>query len=57
MKDTRFGPEGWTPELIGSLAGKTIVITGANAGAGFEAARILLSKGAKVVMLRSEPRL
>ena len=51
MTDTQFGPEGWTPELIGSLAGKTIVITGANAGAGFEAARILLSKGATVVML------
>ena len=51
MKDTQFGPEGWTPERLGSLAGKTYVITGANAGAGFEASRILLSKGAKVVML------
>ena len=47
----KFGPEGWTPEQLGSLAGKTYVITGANAGAGFEATRILLSKGAKVVML------
>ena len=46
-----FGPKGWTPERLGSLAGKTYVITGANAGAGFEAARLLLSKGAKVVML------
>ena len=46
-----FGPKGWTPERLGSLAGKTYVITGANAGAGFEATRILLSKGAKVVML------
>ncbi len=46
-----FGPRGWTPERLGSLAGKTYVITGANAGAGFEASRILLSKGAKVVML------
>ena len=51
MKDTRFGPEGWTPERLASLAGRTYVITGANAGAGFQAARILLSKGAKVVML------
>ena len=51
MKDTRFGPNGWTPERLGSLAGKTFVITGANAGAGFQAARILLSKDAKVVML------
>jgi len=46
-----FGPDGWTPERITSLAGKTIVITGANAGTGFEASRIFLSKGAKVVML------
>ncbi|MDF1737877.1 MAG: SDR family oxidoreductase [Verrucomicrobiales bacterium] len=46
-----FGPEGWTPEQLNSLAGKTCLITGANAGAGFEATRILLSKGAKVVML------
>ena len=51
MKDTQFGPKGWTPERLGSLVGKTFVITGANAGAGFEASRILLSKGAKVVML------
>ncbi|MGP6086328.1 SDR family oxidoreductase [Antarctobacter jejuensis] len=51
MTDTLFGPKGWTPERLGSLAGKTFVITGANAGAGFQAARILLTKGAKVVML------
>jgi NAD(P)-dependent dehydrogenase (short-subunit alcohol dehydrogenase family) len=51
MNDTQFGPMGWTPERLGSLAGKTYVITGANAGAGFQASRILLSKGANVVML------
>jgi len=51
VKDTQFGPEGWMPGRIGNLEGKTYVITGANAGAGFQAARILLSKGAKVVML------
>ncbi|MBT8473747.1 MAG: SDR family oxidoreductase [Marinicaulis sp.] len=51
MKNTKFGPQGWTPERLGSLAGKTYMITGANAGAGFQASRILLSKGAKVVML------
>ena len=51
MKHTQFGPKGWTPERLGHLAGKTYVITGANAGAGFQAARILLGKGAKVVML------
>lgn len=46
-----FGPKGWTPERLGSLVGKTYVITGANAGAGFEATRVFLSKGAKVVMM------
>lgn len=46
-----FGPKGWTPDRVGDLSGKTYVITGANAGAGFQASRILLSKGAKVVML------
>ena len=46
-----FGANGWTPEHIGSLNGKTYLITGANAGAGFQASRILLSKGAKVIML------
>ncbi|MGQ7843507.1 SDR family oxidoreductase [Granulosicoccus sp. 3-233] len=51
MKDALFGPAGWTPDRIDSLAGKTFVITGANAGAGFQAARILLSKKARVVML------
>ncbi len=51
MADTQFGPDGWTPERLGSLTGKTYLITGANAGAGFQAARLLLSKGARVVML------
>ena len=51
MTTQKFGPKGWTPERLGSLAGRTYLITGANAGAGFEASKILLSKGAKVVML------
>ncbi|MBU2983147.1 SDR family oxidoreductase [Lentibacter algarum] len=51
MADTIFGPKGWTPDRLRSLTGKTYVITGGNAGAGFQAARIFLSKGAKVVML------
>ncbi|MEP1385689.1 MAG: SDR family oxidoreductase [Paraglaciecola sp.] len=51
----QFGPNGWTPERIDSLTGKTFVITGANTGAGFQATRILLSKGAIVVMLNRNP--
>ena len=43
--------KGWTPEEIGSLKGKTFVITGATSGTGYQAVRTLLSKGAKVVML------
>lgn len=51
MADTTFGPNGWTPERLGDLSGKTYLITGANAGAGFQASRTLLKKRAKVVML------
>ncbi len=47
----QFGRKGWTPNRIGNLKGKTYVITGTTSGTGFEAAKILLSKGAKVVML------
>ncbi len=56
MADNQFGRKGWTPELIGSLKGKTYLITGANSGTGFEASKILLSKGAKVVMLNRNPK-
>ena len=51
MNTTQFGKQGWTPDRIGSLTGKTYLITGTTSGTGFEASRILLSKGAKVVML------
>jgi NAD(P)-dependent dehydrogenase (short-subunit alcohol dehydrogenase family) len=56
MADKRFGKNGWTPERIGSLIGKTFVITGTTSGTGFEAVKILLSKGAKVVMLNRNPK-
>lgn len=55
MINRTFGPSGWTPDHIDSLAGKTFLITGGNAGAGFEASRILLAKSAKVVMLNRNP--
>lgn len=51
MPDTTFGPKGWTPERLSNLSDKTYLITGANAGAGFQAARTLLKKNAPVVML------
>jgi len=51
MSKNQFGKQGWTPERLGNLNGKTYVITGTTSGTGFEAAKILLSKGAKVVML------
>ncbi|WP_350290031.1 SDR family oxidoreductase [uncultured Croceitalea sp.] len=51
MNKNQFGKKGWTPDRIGNLNGKTYVITGTTSGTGFEAAKILLSKGAKVVML------
>jgi len=53
--DRRFGLKGWTPERIGSLKDKTYLITGANSGTGFEASKILLSKGATLVMLNRNP--
>ena len=55
-KKNQFGPEGWTPERLGSLKGKTYLITGATSGTGFEASKILLSKGAEVVMLNRNPK-
>ncbi|MBB4077985.1 NAD(P)-dependent dehydrogenase (short-subunit alcohol dehydrogenase family) [Lewinella aquimaris] len=51
MSTTKFGKQGWTPERLHNLNGRTYLITGANAGTGFEAAKILLKKGAEVVML------
>ena len=51
MSNNQFGKQGWTPQRLGDLKGKTYLITGTTSGTGSEAARILLSKGAKVVML------
>ncbi|MFI4893230.1 MAG: SDR family oxidoreductase [Phycisphaerales bacterium JB058] len=51
-----FGPKGWTPERLGDQGGKTFAITGANVGLGYEASRLLLARGASVVMLCRNPR-
>ncbi|RME37184.1 MAG: oxidoreductase, partial [Deltaproteobacteria bacterium] len=34
-KQQTFGPKGWLPSRIGSLKGKTYLITGASSGTGF----------------------
>lgn len=54
--ENQFGKQGWTPNRINDLKGKTFVITGTTSGTGFEAARILLSKNARVVMLNRNPK-
>lgn len=51
LETNPFGKQGWTPERLGSLTGKTYIITGGNAGIGFEATKLLASKGAKVIIL------
>lgn len=56
MNKNKFGKQGWTPDRMGHLNGKIYVITGTTSGTGFEAAKILLSKGAKVVMLNRNPK-
>lgn len=40
----------WTTDNIPSQKGKTILITGANSGIGFEASKILSKKGAQIIM-------
>lgn len=40
----------WTTEKIDNLRGKKVIITGASSGIGFEAAKVLASKGAEVIL-------
>lgn len=56
MSDNQFGKDGWTPDRIQRLNGKTYIITGTTSGTGYEAAKILLSNGAKLVMLNRNPK-
>lgn len=55
METNQFDKKGWTPDRIANLNGKVFIVTGTTSGTGFEATRILLSKGAKVVMLNRNP--
>lgn len=49
--------KGFTEQDVTSQKGKTIIITGANTGLGYEAARVLSSKGARVLIAcRSEQK-
>jgi NAD(P)-dependent dehydrogenase (short-subunit alcohol dehydrogenase family) len=41
---------GWTADRMGDLSGKTVIVTGANSGLGYEAAREFAMHGASVVL-------
>jgi NAD(P)-dependent dehydrogenase (short-subunit alcohol dehydrogenase family) len=42
--------QGWTDKDVPDQTGRTILITGANSGLGFESARVLAKRGAQVVL-------
>ncbi|RMD49211.1 MAG: SDR family NAD(P)-dependent oxidoreductase, partial [Ignavibacteria bacterium] len=47
----------WTKENIESQNGKIVIVTGSSSGIGFEAAKVLSEKGAKVIIaVRNEEK-
>ena len=51
----RRGAARWTAADVADQTGRTVVITGANSGIGFEAARVLAGRGATVVLACRDP--
>ena len=45
-----FSSDGWTTESMADQTGRTVIVTGANSGLGFEATKALAERGAHVVM-------
>ena len=50
MGQTAATHDHWTAEAVPEQHGRTVLITGASAGIGFETARVLAGRGAKVVL-------